>query len=217
VPEVLAVTDTHLVLELIETGSGSDVMADLGERLAKLHRHQAEHYGFEIDNFLGPSPQRNTPTQPASETSWPQFFYDYRLVPQIQMAEAGGRASAELSRLVAKLENRIEEILAGPAEASLLHGDLWSGNTMVDATGAPVLIDPAVYYGHREADLAMTSLFGGFGRSFYDAYDATWPREPGWEQREPLYQAYHVINHLNVFGGGYLSQAEGLLRRYASR
>ncbi len=116
---------------------------------------------------------------------------------------------------MARLEHHLPSLLEGTDEPpSLLHGDLWGGNFLVDDEGGPVLIDPAVYYGHREAELAMTSLFGGFGPAFYSAYQQEWPLPEGWADRTGLYQLYHVLNHLNLFGGGYGHQAEAIIGRY---
>ena len=126
-----------------------------------------------------------------------------------------GNSTPELRKAISKLEERIEEIIGDSEEKpSLLHGDLWSGNFMVNENGETVLIDPAVYYGHREADLGMTKLFGGFSNEFYKSYNETYPLKDGYEYRENIYKLYHVLNHLNLFGGGYYSQAISLIKFY---
>ncbi len=215
VPTVLAVGDDFLVLEAIETGrKGPDFFARLGRGLAQLHRHSHTHFGFDGDNFIGATPQVN-PRVMAGAGVWAAWYWEHRLLFQLRLAESSRLASRDLSRGMAQLEKIIPVLLEGTdAPPSLLHGDLWGGNFMVDADGAPVLIDPAVYYGHREAELGMTQLFGGFSLTFYEAYHEAWPLEPGWRRRMPLYQLYHLLNHLNLFGGGYGGQAEVLIRRY---
>jgi protein-ribulosamine 3-kinase len=145
------------------------------------------------------------------------FFHQRLLRWQLNLAAARPRGD-ELARLLDRAESRIVELLAGTVEPpSILHGDLWGGNYIVDERGEPCLIDPAVYYGHREADLAMTRLFGGFDRAFYAAYDEAAPLAPGHEDRLPIYQLYHVLNHFNLFGGGYWEQSRRILGRYATR
>ena len=134
-----------------------------------------------------------------------------------KLAEKNGYATPEMLNLMERLITKIPELLSGTEDKpSLLHGDLWSGNYIVDVSGNPWLIDPAVYYGHREADMAMTSLFGGFSNSFYSAYKSAYPVAPGYAEREPLYQLYHLLNHLNLFGTGYYGQVISILRRYAA-
>ena len=133
----------------------------------------------------------------------------------MKLAEANGYGSAELSSTFSKLEDNFDIILNGSEEApTLLHGDLWGGNYMVDSEGMPVLIDPAVYYGHREADLAMTQIFGGFSPEFYRAYHQEYPLKAGWEYRQNIYKLYHILNHLNLFGSGYYGQAIQLMKYY---
>ena len=177
-----------------------------GEQLAALHRVTREQYGWRRDNTIGPTPQRN----PLSD-DWTEFFKVERLEFQLRLAASKGYGG-ELQTLGARLLDRTPAILEGhKPEASLLHGDLWGGNWAATDDG-PAIFDPAVYYGDRETDLAMSRLFGGFGRAFYDAYSAAWPLPPGHERRNTLYQLYHVINHVNLFGGGYLGQAVRLIK-----
>jgi len=177
-----------------------------GEQLAALHRHTADRHGWRRDNTIGPTPQQNPWTN-----DWVTFFRENRLRFQLELAARNGHGG-ELQSLGEDLADRLPELFEGyEPQASLCHGDLWGGNWGV-ADGVPVIFDPAVYYGDRESDIAMTKLFGGFGREFYCAYERAWPMAPGHERRLDLYQLYHVLNHLNLFGAGYLSQALGLLR-----
>ena len=151
----------------------------------------------------------------SSGAGWPAFFLERRLRFQVSLAGSNGHGP-ELERLLDRAENRICSLLAGATEPpSLLHGDLWGGNFIVDNRGQACLIDPAVYFGHREADLAMTRLFGGFDASFYHAYQEALPLAQGHEERLAIYQLYHVLNHLNLFGGGYFEQGRRILQRYA--
>ena len=178
----------------------------LGEQIAELHRHTADRHGWHRDNTIGPTPQQNPRTE-----DWQMFFREHRLRFQLQLAAQNGYGG-ELQSLGDKLDTRLPELFEGYApEPSLCHGDLWSGNWGV-ADGNPVIFDPAVYYGDRESDIAMTLLFGGFGREFYRAYERCWPMAVGHERRLKLYQLYHVLNHLNLFGSGYLGKAIRLMR-----
>jgi len=211
VPQVLAVGSAadraFLVLEWIDLGgSSSKSEALLGEQLSRQHRVLAQRHGWHRDNTIGATPQHNPWTD-----DWPRFFAEQRIGFQLDLAAANGYDGAWLSR-GRRLCECIEQFYDGYRPApSLLHGDLWGGNRAADPSGQPVIFDPAVYYGDREADLAMTRLFGGFGARFYQSYEAGWPLESGAERRVTLYNLYHVINHLNLFGGGYLSQAERMI------
>lgn len=189
--------------------AGAAVESLLGERLALLHRHTEKRFGWFRDNTIGLTPQVNS-----WHDDWVEFFRRHRLEYQLELARSKGYG-ADLAGPDARLSERLPEMFAGYGpEASLLHGDLWGGNWgCVD--GEPVIYDPAVYYGDRESDIAMTMLFGGFGRSFYEAYEKAWPMAPGHEQRFKLYRLYHVLNHLNLFGRSYLGQAQRLLRELA--
>lgn len=206
IPEILAVSERFLALELMQPGAPVAEHAErLGRELAALHLSGAEGFGGPDANFIGSLPQDNTP-----EADWPMFYAQRRLLPQLRMAERAGRASPAMrdgiARLVEVLPDRV-----GPAEPpSRLHGDLWGGNQMA-VDGAPVLIDPAVYGGHREVDLAMMQLFGGFSRRVFDAYDEAAPLAAGWRDRVPLYQLYPLLVHVNLFGGGYVSSVERAL------
>ena len=194
--------EAYLVMEFLELRARGDWSA-LGRMLAHAHRHTGPRFGWARDNSIGATPQRN-----GWHDDWKTFFAERRLAPQLALARAKGFAIDS---------GRALEVLDGHRpEASLLHGDLWSGNAAFLPDGAPVLFDPAVYYGDREADLAMTELFGGFPEEFYAAYDAAHALAPGYARRKHLYNLYHLLNHLNLFGGGYLEQVNrtlGLLLR----
>ncbi|MEM7611522.1 MAG: fructosamine kinase family protein [Pseudomonadota bacterium] len=178
----------------------------LGQALAGMHKHTASRYGWHQDNWIGRTPQVNT-----WHESWARFFADARLAPQLALARNRGASRALLDATQALID-AIPQLLADrQPRASLLHGDLWSGNRGV-VRGRPVLYDPAAYYGDRETDIAMTGLFGGFSSAFYEAYQETWPLDAGYARREPLYQLYHVLNHVNLFGHSYEANAMRLLK-----
>jgi protein-ribulosamine 3-kinase len=183
-------------------------MAALGEQLAAMHRATRDRFGWRRDNTIGSTPQVNMQL-----SDWVEFWRRHRLGYQLDLAARNGYRGA-LQDKGAQLLERLPQFFKGyrPA-ASLLHGDLWGGNAAVTAGGEPVIFDPAVYYGDREADLAMTTLFGGFTPAFYRAYETQWPLDPGHRERHELYNLYHVLNHLNLFGGGYRAQAEGMIDR----
>jgi len=196
--------EAWLVLEHLDLAGGGNG-AELGRRLAALHRVSKTHFGWHRDNTIGATPQVNAPAQ-----DWVGFYRDRRLKYQLDLAQANGASHALLAngeRLLADLPAFFSGYAPVP---SLLHGDLWSGNHGY-ADGEPVLFDPAVYYGDRETDLAMTELFGGFPRDFYAAYRQAWPLDPGYTRRRDLYNLYHVLNHYNLFGGGYGGQAAAML------
>ena len=192
-----------LALEWIESRpAGRVAERRLGERLAAQHRVTAPRFGFDDDNLIGRTRQPNGWLE-----DWTEFFRERRLRHQLALAVQNGFA-ATLEQPGARLLESLDALLAGHRpQASLLHGDLWAGNWLADAQEEPVLFDPAVYYGDREADLAMTRLFGGFGRAFYDAYHVEAPLPAGHPVRAELYNLYHVLNHANLFGGGYVRQA----------
>ncbi|TJZ77353.1 fructosamine kinase family protein [Chitiniphilus eburneus] len=193
-----------LVLEWLDLVRQGDDAA-LGEALAAMHRSTASRYGWERDNTIGSTAQHNEWMD-----DWIAFWRERRLGEQFRLARQNGQRFAQADRLLGMLPSFFNGYLPAP---SLLHGDLWSGNVGFLASGAPVLFDPACYYGDREADLAMTELFGGFGRRFYDAYRAAWPLDSGYALRRDLYNLYHVLNHFNLFGGGYADEAERLTER----
>ncbi|NIR30726.1 MAG: fructosamine kinase family protein [Gammaproteobacteria bacterium] len=197
-----------LTLEYIPLGpTTAAASARLGRGLAQLHRARATQHGWHMDNTIGATPQPNGPLQ-----DWVSFYRERRLLFQLSLAAQAGHPALE--RRGRRLAESLEAFFPGYAPVpSLLHGDLWSGNCAADDDGDPVLFDPAVYYGDRESDLAMTELFGGFPAAFYDAYREAWPLDEGYAVRRTLYQLYHVLNHLNLFGGGYAAQAERMIDR----
>ena len=198
-----------IVLEHLELKpAAARAVRALGANLARMHRVTHERYGWSRNNTIGATPQVNTPAD-----DWLAFWRERRLGFQLGLAASnghGGRLIASGERLMEKLPAFFKGYRPAP---SLLHGDLWSGNAAMSAGGEPVVYDPAVYYGDREADLAMTELFGGFSPAFYDAYRAEYPLDPGYATRKTLYNLYHVLNHLNLFGGGYGAQAERMIEQ----
>ncbi|MCB0600385.1 MAG: fructosamine kinase family protein [Saprospiraceae bacterium] len=179
-----------------------------GQRLAELHRNSADLYGYSRSNFIGSLPQTND-----YQATWVEFYIAERLQPQWKKACDSGFFTASDQR---QFDQFLKMLVARLPEEhpSLLHGDLWSGNYLASISGEPVLIDPAVYYGHREVDLAMSLLFGGFPDSFYHSYRETYPLEHGWEERVPDYQLYYLLVHVNLFGGSYVSSCLEVINRY---
>lgn len=212
VPEVLAVGSSWIALEWIQAARPSGAYWEaFGGALALQHRRTARLlHGWHRDGYIGRTPQPNPLMDDAAA-----FWRDARLAPQLARARANGRIDAELGRLGDRLLTRLPDLLPTGEPAGLLHGDLWSGNAAAGENEAPVVFDPAAYYGPREAELAMCHLFGGFDPRFFDAYEAVWPLTPGAETRRPLYALYHLLNHLNLFGAAYLGQVRAVLRRYA--
>jgi fructosamine-3-kinase len=198
--------EAYLVLEYIDLGGSGD-MAVAGRLLADMHRATWEQFGWHRDNTIGSTPQPNTP-----DSDWSSFWCNQRLGFQLQLAARKGHGGKLQSR-GEKLLTLCPALLDHKPRPSLLHGDLWGGNMAYDREGSPVIFDPAVYYGDREADIAMTELFGGFGNRFYTAYNESWALDEGYATRKTLYNLYHVLNHLNLFGGGYGGQALGMIDR----
>jgi len=215
IPDVIAVDNQFLLLELITPGPRQkDFWTVFGRQYAQMHKFTAKTFGFYEDNYIGATPQKNLPSE-KEKNSWTEFYFNKRLLFQYRLAEQNGYATSELKRAFNAIELKIDEILKGSEEPpALLHGDLWSGNYITGPKGEPVLIDPAVYYGHREADLGMTYLFGGFSEQFYNTYNKAYPLKEGWKYRVNIYKLYHVLNHLNLFGTGYYSQAVRLMEYY---
>ncbi|MDQ8023310.1 MAG: fructosamine kinase family protein [Moraxellaceae bacterium] len=219
VPRVLtlgqAADQAALLLEWLDLRplTGDETGRRAGAALAELHRQEGTRYGWSRDNYIGHSPQANTP-----QDSWARFFVQRRLQPQLTLAASQGHRG-RLQQLGEQIAERASALfLEYRPRPSLLHGDLWSGNAAItDGPDGPrlTLFDPAVHYGDREADLAMTELFGGFPLPFYAAYRKAWPLDEGYERRKPLYSLYHVLNHLNTFGRSYLAQAERMAERLA--
>ncbi|MCK8515173.1 fructosamine kinase family protein [Methylonatrum kenyense] len=211
VPQVithgLADGKSYIALEWIDLRGRGD-WAGLGERLAQMHRQTADTHGWHRDNTIGSTPQPNR-----QDADWCRFFADQRLGFQLDLA-AGGGGNRQLIDAGRRLQEQLPALFNGYRPVpSLLHGDLWSGNVAFDPAGNGVLFDPATHYGDRECDLAMSELFGRFPDPFYQAYASAWPVDPGYPVRRDLYQLYHVLNHGNLFGGGYFRQAEGMVGR----
>jgi protein-ribulosamine 3-kinase len=198
-----------LLLEYIGEGiKTTKYWRDFGSGLALLHRNTSSHFGLDHHNYIGSLVQINTPS-----ASWVDFFVQQRLAVQLKTARDQGRIDNSLAAKFGVLFGKLNSLL--PDEpASLLHGDLWSGNLMTTYEGKPCLIDPAVYYGNREMDLAMTELFGGFDPSYYDSYEEVYPISTGFKERIQLYNLYPLLVHLNLFGGGYKAQVEAIVRRF---
>lgn len=215
VPRVLMSQPKFLLIEYIEQGQiFPSFFENFGRQFAQMHRFTTNHFGLYEDNFIGHTHQQNL-AQGEQATDWTKFYFEKRLLFQFKLAESQNLSSSSLKNAFKQIENKIESILkTDDAVPSLLHGDLWSGNYLADENDNPVIVDPAVYYGHREADLAMTKIFGGFSPSFYSAYDEAYPLADGYEYRENIYKLYHILNHLNLFGMNYHGQAVKLLQSY---
>lgn len=203
---------SYLVMESLALGGNSrDASAILGQQLALMHKKMSAQFGWKMDNTIGSTHQPNTYNK-----NWLSFYGESRLAYQLELASKKGCA-ASLTDKGEKLLDLFHNFFTTYApRPSLLHGDLWSGNVAVLTSGQPTIFDPAVYYGDRETDLAMTELFGGFGQGFYDAYNETWPLDPGYATRKTLYNLYHILNHFNLFGGVYGTQAEHMTSQLLS-
>jgi len=217
VPHVIATapkdTPPFILMEYIESGAPSkNFHSRFGQKLAQLHKETTElQYGFDQDNYIGLTEQHNTWSK-----NWVDFFREHRLEFQLRRARDAQLANEEMMSLGESLLSRLDLFLADPDEPpTLIHGDLWGGNYLVDRKGEPVLVDPAVYYGRREAELAMTELFGGFEPAFYHGYNEVWPLAPEAKERIELYKLYHLLNHLNLFGASYRDGCMNILRRFA--
>lgn len=214
IPDIVAVQDNadgvpgFLLMEYIESNSTGDSEA-FGAELARLHQTQSERFGLDSDNYIGSLPQSNR-----HHNEWIAFFSEERIKPQLTMAVESGKigtyAYEEWELVVEKLSDILPE-----TKPCLVHGDLWSGNYLFDSSGRAVLIDPAVYYGHPEMDLAFSKMFGGFSRGFYDGYASVNPIEHGFDERMQIYNLYPLLVHVNLFGGHYISQAKGVLARFS--
>lgn len=208
---------SFLLLEYIKSsGKIKTYWETFAQELAAMHKADVSKvasgdagraFGFFQDNFIGARPQKNTPS-----ASWISFFREQRLAPQFKAADS--YFTKEDRAKITKLLDNLDRFLIEPEQPSLLHGDLWSGNVMCGSDGKAMLIDPACYIGHREADLAMTELFGGFPQSFYDAYKEAFPLQPGYEERRDLYNLYQLLNHLNLFGPTYLEPVLSIISEY---
>lgn len=223
VPKALAIgTDkaqpmSFLLMEYLERAAKLTRYWEMyGRELAALHRadctefaeaKQGRPFGFTHDNYIGASPQVNTPKE-----NWITFYRECRLLPQIKMAE--GYFDSSTRKQCTKLLDHLDSYLTEPEFPSLIHGDLWSGNSICGPDGKAWILDPAAYVGHYEAELAMTELFGGNPDSFYSAYNEVTPIDSGYRDRRDLYNLYHLLNHLNLFGGSYRSSVQRILNRY---
>jgi fructosamine-3-kinase len=213
VPEVIHVAEAEdiqfIILSFVKAGRrAKNYWTLLGEQLANLHRNTHTHFGLDHDNYIGSLIQRNVLTE-----NWIDFFIQYRLEVQLSLAERERKITSDIRKQFDVLYKKLPDLLPQEKPA-LLHGDLWSGNVMVNEKGEPALIDPAVYYGHREAELAFTQLFGGFEQEFYGAYQNAFPLSAGFNSRTDLYNLYPLLVHVNLFGGGYLQQVENILDRF---
>ncbi len=203
-------TQAYVVLEYLPMNGRLDGAA-LGEQLAAMHSVTANQFGWHRNNTIGSTPQTNEPMD-----NWVEFWRERRLLPQFALAQRNGYAHS-LDGIRDKLLSDFPALFRQHTpQASMLHGDLWGGNASGLQDGTPVIYDPAFYYGDREADLAMTHLFGGFSADFYSAYQNAWPLDDGFEVRRSFYNFYHIINHLNLFGTGYLGQAISMAEKVLS-
>lgn len=214
VPKALGV-GTHgntqfILMDWVEQGTpNSEFWNEFGRCLAKLHLVSSVHFGLDHDNYIGSVPQKNT-----ERKNWAEFYREERLIPQMKLANRQGKLTSKMKSGFDGLFKELENIF--PIEKpSLVHGDLWSGNMMVTAAGSPSIFDPAVYYGHREMDLAMMALFGGFGNKWVDAYNEVYPLESGWRARIDIGQLYPLMVHVNLFGGGYGSDVERIVKKFS--
>lgn len=207
----LSDSSSFLVLEWLEFGRGDNASwEEMGRKLAALHQvGEVSKFGWECNNTIGSTPQINT-----WKDQWADFFTECRIGYQLKLAKKrGGGLMSENIVLPAVLEYLSDH----HPQPSLVHGDLWSGNAAVTITGEPVILDPATYYGDREVDLAMTELFGGFPAAFYRGYNQVFPLSDGYQRRKTLYNLYHILNHFNLFGGGYGTQANQMLQQILAR
>lgn len=214
IPEVVAVenpgngTPGFLLMEHIEAGRRGD-STSFGADLAILHQTKETEFGLSSDNYIGSLPQSNH-----KHSEWELFFNEERIKPQLKMAVDSGKMDASYQQKWDRLSSKLSDFLPA-TKPSLVHGDLWSGNYLYDTDGRAVLIDPAVYYGHPEMDLAFSKMFGGFSADFYRGYESVSPLENGFNERVPIYNLYPLLVHVNLFGGHYISQTKGVLDRFS--
>jgi fructosamine-3-kinase len=205
-----------LILEWIDEsphGPARNFAVNFGHALAQLHRTTQDTFGLDFDNFIGELPQSNKLT-----AAWPAFYRDQRIAPQVALAKQQGYLPPARESLLNKLMDRLEELLSSTTSSpSLLHGDLWSGNFLVEVDDQPVLVDPAVYFGEREVEIAFTELFGGFPSGFLNVYHEAYPLDAGYGDRRALYQLYPLLVHLNLFGESYGPLVDAICRHYTTR
>ena len=196
---------SYIVLEWLDLAGGNEQSwTEMGRQLAAMHRQGTkELFGWDRNNTIGSTPQVNTWMD-----NWADFFAQHRIGYQLKLANRRGGNFTNADRVVDAVRDRLAD---RKPIASLLHGDLWSGNAAIAVDGSPVILDPATYYGDREADIAMTELFGGFKSAFYRGYNEVWQLDSGYQQRKSIYNLYHVLNHFNLFGGGYANQAQRII------
>ncbi|NVJ65885.1 MAG: fructosamine kinase family protein [Gammaproteobacteria bacterium] len=211
IPKVHSVSAQELVIEEIKsTSATSQQWYRFGQGLAQLHQIPQHNYGFEVDNYIGLNPQKNM-----LSSNWGEFLFEYRLMAQVDFIK-DKKIKAEFSNALRQKKSQLIDFLNQNCQhPSLVHGDLWSGNLLFDSDNV-WLIDPAVYYGDREVDIAMTEMFGGFSSEFYQGYDSVYPRSSEYGKKKQIYNLYHFLNHYNLFGGGYLASCKKLLGEIAS-
>jgi fructosamine-3-kinase len=202
-------TQWILMPHIAPSAKKTNYWEDFGRKLAEMHRKTQSTFGLDYDNYLGSLNQYNKPNE-----SWADFFVQQRLIPQLKMAEDRSLANPEMIRYFEKLYKKAYNLFPNEPPAAL-HGDLWTGNFMTNEKGEATIFDPAVYFGHREMDIAMSKLFGGFDKRFYEAYNESYPLEKGWENRLAIANVYPLMAHINIFGGSYTSQVMGILRKNA--
>jgi len=212
-PKVIVLGESEevsfLILEYIESKNPKSIFwEEFGAKLASLHQCTTTTFGLDYDNYIGSLYQQNN-----FHTNWTDFFIEERLQIQIKLARDHHQIESATISKFEKLYNRLDDIFP-KEQPALLHGDLWSGNFIVDEKGAPVIMDPAVYYGHREMEIAMTKLFGGFDNQFYDAYNAHFQLEKGWQNRMDICNLYPLMVHVNLFGGSYLNQVKNIIAKF---
>lgn len=207
----IADRSSYIVLEWLEFGRGTtQAWEEMGRQLAAMHRvGGSSRFGWDRNNTIGSTPQINTWTE-----NWADFFAEHRIGYQLNLARRRDGGFPDRSEVVGFVRNYLADLNPQP---SLVHGDLWSGNAAVTQGGEPVILDPATYYGDREVDIAMTELFGGFPAAFYRGYNQVFPLDEGYQKRKTLYNLYHILNHFNLFGGGYGSQANRMLQQILSQ
>lgn len=200
---------SFLILPYIASGEKAKLFwENFGSALATIHQTTTTQFGFQTDNFIGDLPQSNT-----QKNTWSEFYITQRLTPQVELASQNGYLDVSIFSLFPKIYQQIEKICPEEPPA-LIHGDLWNGNFMVDKNGQAVLIDPSIAYAHREMDLAMTYLFGGFSNRFYEAYQASYPLEANFKDRMEIYQLYYLMVHVNLFGNSYANSVQQILKRF---